>query len=66
MIAALLLPLMPFLALLGGVGLVALAVAITFWPRVLPALIAFLEGLRAAQEVRRRRRSFRKATRCPR
>ncbi len=63
MIAALLSPLMPFLALLGLLALVVLALAIAFPRRALTLLAAFADQLLDALEARRRRRSLRLAKR---
>ena len=64
--AALVSPLMPFLALLGMIALVAVALAIAFPGAVLPRLAAFFDQLLAAREQRRRLRSTRLARRIPR
>lgn len=66
MIAALLLPVMPFLALLGGVALVAVALVVAFPEAVVPRLAAFFSQIQAGLAARRRARSARLARRIPR
>ena len=63
---AFLLPAAPFLAYLGLLALVAVALTVAFRPVVLPRLIAFLSHLQAGDEARRRQRSARLARRLPR
>ena len=66
MIAALLLPVMPFLALLGLLALVVVALACAFPRRALHLLAAFADQMLNAMDLRRRRRSLRLARRIPR
>ncbi len=63
MIAFLLSPLMPFLALLGLLALVVVALAIAFPRRSLSFLAAFAGQLLEDMDARRRRRSLRLAKR---